>query len=84
MKSRTLIHRILDHVGDHDVLIAALAGCGKTRFIHDNTVRIFHMVLMPEWPQDAQKGSPSHPPDPGAPRRAGVGRVRKATFSASY
>ena len=38
-------------------------------------VAILRMVIVSEYQQDAQKGQTSHPPNPGAPRRA-VPRAR--------
>ena len=47
-----------------------LAGCGKTTLARENFEGPHVWYNSRTLPQDAQKGQTSHPPNPGAPRRA--------------
>jgi hypothetical protein len=41
--------------------MSVLVGCGKIRLINNTPFGILQMVLMPEKPEDVQKGRPARP-----------------------
>ena len=51
-------------------LTVPLTGCGKTMSVRQNVDGPHVWLNRKIFPQDAQKGQTSHPPNPGAPRRA--------------